>query len=368
MRDETIAVHGGYDGDPTRTRAVAVPDLPDDRARLRRAPSRPAPSSICRPRDSTTTGSTTRRNRRSRTSTCRARGRRRPRSGGSGHGRDQLCDPDGGRARARNTWSPPSSTARPTPTSRTSSPTLGIEVASRRTTGPSRSPRRSTRTPARCSAKRSAIRPATSSTSRPSPTVAHAHGVPLIVDNTVATPLMLKPIEHGADVVMHSLTKFIGGHGTTLGGAIIDGGRFRWADHADRFPMFSEPEPAFHGVVFGTEFPDTAFVARARSIHLRNTGATLVALQRVPVAAGIWRPCRCDSNGTRATPARSPSSCATTRGSSGSAMPGSRNILPTSSASAISRAGCRRSSPSGPQGGYDAAIRFFDPLRCSSDW
>ncbi len=105
--------------------------------------------------------------------------------------------------------------------------------------------------------------------------LAHRRGVPLIVDNTVATPLMLKPIDHGADVVVHSLTKFVGGHGTTTGGAIVDSGRFPWAQHAARFPMFNRPEPAFHGVVFATDFPDRAFVVRARSVALRNTGATL---------------------------------------------------------------------------------------------
>ena len=105
--------------------------------------------------------------------------------------------------------------------------------------------------------------------------VAHAAGVPLIVDNTVATPLMLKPFEHGADVVVHSLTKFVGGHGTTLGGAIVDGGRFPWADHPDRFPMFNQPEPAFHGVVFARDFPERPFTVRARSTQLRNSGATL---------------------------------------------------------------------------------------------
>jgi O-acetylhomoserine (thiol)-lyase len=104
---------------------------------------------------------------------------------------------------------------------------------------------------------------------------AHDAGVPLIVDNTVPTPMMLKPFEHGADVVVHSLTKFIGGHGTTLGGAIIDGGRFPWAKHPERFWMFNQPEPAFHQAVFARDFPDRAFVARARSIQLRNTGATL---------------------------------------------------------------------------------------------
>jgi len=105
--------------------------------------------------------------------------------------------------------------------------------------------------------------------------VAHRGGVPLIVDNTVATPMLLKPLHHGADVVVHSMTKFIGGHGTTLGGAIVDGGTFPWAEHASRFPNFNEPEVAFHGVAFARDFPERPFVVRARSIQLRNTGATL---------------------------------------------------------------------------------------------
>ncbi len=105
--------------------------------------------------------------------------------------------------------------------------------------------------------------------------VSHAAGVPFIVDNTVATPLMLKPIEYGADVVVHSLTKYIGGHGTTLGGCIVDAGRFPWTEHAERFPMFTTPQPAFHGVVFAEDFPVAPFVVRARSVPLRNTGATL---------------------------------------------------------------------------------------------
>jgi len=105
--------------------------------------------------------------------------------------------------------------------------------------------------------------------------VAHRAGVPFIVDNTVATPMLLKPIHHGADVVVHSLTKFVGGHGTTLGGAIVDSGKFPWADYKERFHMFNEPETAFHNVVFARDFPERAFVVRARSIQLRNTGATL---------------------------------------------------------------------------------------------
>ncbi|MBV9605693.1 MAG: O-acetylhomoserine aminocarboxypropyltransferase/cysteine synthase [Solirubrobacterales bacterium] len=105
--------------------------------------------------------------------------------------------------------------------------------------------------------------------------VAHARGVPVIADNTVATPFMLKPFRHGADVVIHSLTKFIGGHGTTLGGIIIDGGTFPWADHPDRFKLMVEPEPAFHGVRYAIDFADTAYVTRCRTIGLRNTGASL---------------------------------------------------------------------------------------------
>jgi O-acetylhomoserine (thiol)-lyase len=105
--------------------------------------------------------------------------------------------------------------------------------------------------------------------------VAHARGVPIIADNTVATPFLLKPFEHGADVVIHSLTKFVGGHGTTLGGMIIDGGTFPWADHPDRFGIMIEPEPAFHGVRYASEHPDAPYATRCRTIGLRNAGASL---------------------------------------------------------------------------------------------
>jgi O-acetylhomoserine (thiol)-lyase len=117
--------------------------------------------------------------------------------------------------------------------------------------------------------------------------VAHQGRVPLIVDNTVATPLMLKPISHGADVVVHSLTKFVGGHGTTLGGAIVDGGTFPWAEHAERFPLFNQPEPAFHDVVFARDFPERPFAVRARSVQLRNTGATLSPLAAFQLLQGL---------------------------------------------------------------------------------
>ncbi len=118
-------------------------------------------------------------------------------------------------------------------------------------------------------------------------TAAHERGVPLIVDNTVATPVLLKPIDHGADVVIHSLTKFIGGHGTVLGGVVIDGGRFPWAEHPGRFPMFNEPEPAFHGVVYASDFPETAYIVRCRTVGMRNGGATLSPFNAFLVMQGL---------------------------------------------------------------------------------
>jgi O-acetylhomoserine (thiol)-lyase len=104
---------------------------------------------------------------------------------------------------------------------------------------------------------------------------AHRHGVPLIVDNTVATPILWRPIEHGADVVVHSLTKFMGGHGTTLGGAIVDSGNFPWAEQKRRFPMFNEPDLSYHGLVYAERFGPRAFIERCRSVYQRTTGAVL---------------------------------------------------------------------------------------------
>jgi O-acetylhomoserine (thiol)-lyase len=118
-------------------------------------------------------------------------------------------------------------------------------------------------------------------------TIAHRHGVPLVVDNTVATPILLRPIEHGADIVVHSLTKFIGGHGTTLGGIIVDSGRFDWAAHRDRFAMMSEPEPSYHGVVYTEQFGNAAFAARCRTVCQRNTGAVLAPLSAFLLLQGL---------------------------------------------------------------------------------
>src|SRR5881227_523714 len=117
--------------------------------------------------------------------------------------------------------------------------------------------------------------------------VAHEHGVPLIVDNTVATPILLRPIEYGADIVVHSLTKFMGGHGTTLGGALVDSGKFDWRENARRFPMFCEPDASYHGLVYVDHFGPAAFVARARSVYQRTTGAVLSPLSAFLLLQGI---------------------------------------------------------------------------------
>lgn len=117
--------------------------------------------------------------------------------------------------------------------------------------------------------------------------MAHASGVPLIVDNTVATPALLNPIDYGADIVVHSLTKYMGGHGTTLGGIIVDGGRFPWAEHADRYPTLNQPEPAYHGVVYTEAFGPAAFIGRARTVPLRNTGSALSPMSAFLLLQGI---------------------------------------------------------------------------------
>jgi len=116
---------------------------------------------------------------------------------------------------------------------------------------------------------------------------AHAAGVPLIVDNTVATPILLRPIEYGADIVVHSLTKFLGGHGTTMGGAIVDSGTFPWAQQAARFPMFCEPDQSYHGLVYADHFGREAYIARARSVYQRTTGAVLSPFSAFMLLQGI---------------------------------------------------------------------------------
>ena len=105
--------------------------------------------------------------------------------------------------------------------------------------------------------------------------VAHKHGVPLLIDNTFGTPYLIRPIEHGADVVIHSATKFIGGHGSSLGGVIVDGGNFDWKKYAEKYPSLAKPDPSYHGAVFADVAGRAAFVTRIRAVILRDTGATI---------------------------------------------------------------------------------------------
>ena len=116
--------------------------------------------------------------------------------------------------------------------------------------------------------------------------LAHAHGLPLVVDNTVPTPVLCRPFEFGADVVIHSLTKYMGGHGTSIGGIVVDSGKFPWIDHADRFPMMSEPDASYHGVVY-TDLGAAAYITRVRVIPLRNMGAALSPFNSFLVLQGI---------------------------------------------------------------------------------
>ncbi|WP_312218141.1 aminotransferase class I/II-fold pyridoxal phosphate-dependent enzyme [Brevundimonas sp.] len=116
---------------------------------------------------------------------------------------------------------------------------------------------------------------------------AHAQGLPLIVDNTVPTPYLTRPIEHGADIVVHALTKYIGGHGTSIGGAIVDGGSFPWAEHKDRFARLNTPEVSYHGVVYTEAFGPAAFIGRVRTVLLRNTGAAISPFNSFLILQGL---------------------------------------------------------------------------------
>ena len=153
--------------------------------------------------------------------------------------------------------------------------------------------------------------------------VAHARGVPLMVDNTVASPVLLRPIEFGADIVIHSLTKFLGGHGTTLGGVIVDSGRFPGRDHAARFPMLNEPDPSYHGLVYAEHFGPTAYIERCRNFCLRTTGAALSPLSAFLLLQGVETVALRVERHVRERPARGRGAARRTRGWPGSITPAS---------------------------------------------
>ncbi|MEI7993830.1 MAG: aminotransferase class I/II-fold pyridoxal phosphate-dependent enzyme, partial [Methylococcaceae bacterium] len=117
--------------------------------------------------------------------------------------------------------------------------------------------------------------------------IAHRHGVPLIVDNTVPSPYLCRPIEHGADIVVHSLTKYLGGHGNSIGGAIVDSGKFPWAEHKSRFRRLNEPDVSYHGVVYTEALGPAAYIGRARVVPLRNTGAAISPFNSFLILQGI---------------------------------------------------------------------------------
>ena len=117
--------------------------------------------------------------------------------------------------------------------------------------------------------------------------IAHKHGVPVVVDNTVATPILLRAFEHGADIVVHSLTKYIGGHGNSIGGAIVDSGKFPWGEHKERFAILNTPDPSYHGVNYVEALGAAAYIARARVVPLRNTGAALSPFNAFLILQGI---------------------------------------------------------------------------------
>ena len=116
---------------------------------------------------------------------------------------------------------------------------------------------------------------------------AHRHGVPLIVDNTVATPVLCRPFDYGADIVVHALTKYMGGHGTTIAGAIVDSGKFPWAEHKERFPLLNTPDVSYHGVVYTEAFGPAAFIGRCRVVPLRNMGAALSPFNAFLIMQGM---------------------------------------------------------------------------------
>ncbi len=192
--------------------------------------------------------------------------------------------------------------------------------------------------------------------------VAHEHGVPLIVDNTVASPILLRPIDFGADIVVHSLTKFMGGHGTTLGGAIVDSGNFDWNAQASRFSVFTQPDASYHGLIYTEHFGRAAYIARCRSVYLRTGGAVLSPLSAFLLLQGIETVAlRVERHVENAAKLRS--SCAPIPGSSGSSMLDFPTALIMRWRRSILAAAPARSCPSASRA--VTRLRFVSTIRCS---
>jgi O-acetylhomoserine (thiol)-lyase len=190
---------------------------------------------------------------------------------------------------------------------------------------------------------------------------AHAKGVPVVCDNTVASPALIQPIEHGVDIVVHSLTKYVGGHGTTIAGVIIDSGKFDWTKHAERFPQFSQPEPSYHGVVYTEAMGAAAYIARARTVALRNTGSCLPALSAFQILQGL-----------ETLPLRMERHCENALAVA-EYLEASEHVewvqyggLPSSKYHALAQKYCNGTPSSlltfGIKGGYEQAVKFYDAL------
>ena len=191
--------------------------------------------------------------------------------------------------------------------------------------------------------------------------MARSHGVATIADNTVATPVLLKPIEHGVDIVVHSLTKYMGGHGTTLGGIIVDSGQFPWTQHAQRYRALNEPEPSYHGVVFTEAMGPAAYIARARTVPLRNTGSALSPFNAFLLLQGIETlPLRMERHCDNALAvAKHLEDHAKVEWVSFAGLPGDRHH-----AMAKKYMNGRAASilTFGVKGGFDAGVKFYDAL------
>ena len=309
FQPETLAIHAGQIPDAGHRRAGAA-DLPDHQLRLRLAPTtRPSLFNL------QTFGNVYSRlsnptvaaleERVAALEGGRAALASRQRHGGRGDGAADAS------AAPATTSSPPATLYGGTRDA--CSPSTWRSSASRPPSSirrdPRTSPRRCGRTPRRVTPRRSATRSSTWSTSRPWPTIAHEHGVPLVVDNTVPSPYLCNPIEFGADIVVHSATKYIGGHGTTMGGVMVESGKFHWGN--GKFPEMTEPSPGYHGVIFHETFGDFGYTMQARMETLRIFGAALSPMNAWLILQGVETLHAAHGAALRAMRSRWRSSCRT---------------------------------------------------------
>ncbi len=192
--------------------------------------------------------------------------------------------------------------------------------------------------------------------------MAHRHGVAVIVDNTVPTPALCRPIDYGADIVVHSLTKYVGGHGTSIGGVIVDSGKFPWAEHAQRYPELNNPEPSYHGIVYTEALAEAAFIGRARTVPLRNTGSALSPMNAFLILQGLET-----LNLRMERHCENAMAVAEYLSSHDKVEWVSFAGLPADPGHALARKYCGGTPASlltfGVKGGFEAGVRFYDALR-----